>query len=78
VGRIHDRMPIAIEPENRDARLAPRLDDTDTIRALMAHQAAGSPRGAPYEAARWSTVCATAASASSFAYSAARRSAFFR
>lgn len=36
VGRIHDRMPMAVAPQNWDAWLDPRLNDTDAIRGLMA------------------------------------------
>ena len=36
VGRIHDRMPMAVTPDNWDQWLDPRLDDVDTIQTLMA------------------------------------------
>lgn len=36
VGRIHDRMPMAIAPEHWDAWLDPRLNDVEQSRALMA------------------------------------------
>ncbi|GAB2635233.1 SOS response-associated peptidase [Kribbella swartbergensis] len=36
VGRIHDRMPMAVAPENWDAWLDPRNDDVDTVHSLMA------------------------------------------
>jgi putative SOS response-associated peptidase YedK len=36
VGRIHDRMPMAVAPENWEAWLDPRNNEVDTIRDLMA------------------------------------------
>lgn len=42
VGRIHERMPMAVTPENWEAWLDPRLNDLDQIRSLMAPPAPGS------------------------------------
>jgi putative SOS response-associated peptidase YedK len=36
VGRIHDRMPMAIAPADWDAWLDPRNHDVDDLRSLMA------------------------------------------
>jgi putative SOS response-associated peptidase YedK len=36
VGRIHDRMPMAVMPELWEAWLNPRFSDVDEIRDLMA------------------------------------------
>jgi putative SOS response-associated peptidase YedK len=36
VGRIHDRMPMAVTRQNWDAWLDPRNNDPDAIHALMA------------------------------------------
>jgi putative SOS response-associated peptidase YedK len=36
VGRVHDRMPMAIAPDDWDAWLDPRVDDVETVRGLMA------------------------------------------
>lgn len=42
VGRIHDRMPMAIAPENWTDWLDPRNQDVDDLRALMAPPLGGS------------------------------------
>jgi len=36
VGRIQDRMPMAVAPENWEAWLDPRNNDVDAVRVLMA------------------------------------------
>ncbi|MGY4771219.1 SOS response-associated peptidase [Kribbella sp. CWNU-51] len=40
VGRIHDRMPMAVTPDNWEQWLDPGLDDVETIQGLMAPPAA--------------------------------------
>lgn len=42
VGRIHDRMPMAIAPENWSDWLDPRNQDVDDLRTLMAPPLGGS------------------------------------
>jgi hypothetical protein len=42
VGHIHDRMPMTVPPENREAWLDPRNDDTDRVRSLIAPPTPGS------------------------------------
>ncbi|MFG1820614.1 SOS response-associated peptidase [Kribbella sp. NPDC049174] len=42
VGRIHDRMPMAITPDNWDKWLDPRNHDVDQLRELMAPPVDGS------------------------------------
>jgi putative SOS response-associated peptidase YedK len=41
VGRIHDRMPMLIEPQNWSRWLDPREDDSTTIKRLLVPAAAG-------------------------------------
>jgi putative SOS response-associated peptidase YedK len=36
VGRVHDRMPMAVTPDNWEQWLDPRVDDIDTVQGLMA------------------------------------------
>ncbi|MER7244671.1 SOS response-associated peptidase [Kribbella sp. NPDC000426] len=42
VGRIHDRMPMAITPDRWDEWLDPRNHDVDQLRSLLAPPADGS------------------------------------
>jgi putative SOS response-associated peptidase YedK len=42
VGRIHDRMPMLVEPERFDAWLDPALTAPDDVRSLLVPAAAGS------------------------------------
>jgi putative SOS response-associated peptidase YedK len=42
VGRIHDRMPMAITPDHWDEWLDPRNHDVDQLRSLMVPPVDGS------------------------------------
>jgi putative SOS response-associated peptidase YedK len=41
LGRIHDRMPMVVEPENWDRWLDPRLDDAEQLKQLLVPAAPG-------------------------------------
>jgi putative SOS response-associated peptidase YedK len=41
IGRIHDRMPMLVEPENWTRWLDPRIDDVEMLRSLLVPAAAG-------------------------------------
>src|SRR5476651_1984708 len=41
IGRIHDRMPMLVEPENWARWLDPRIDDLEMMRSLLVPAAAG-------------------------------------
>jgi putative SOS response-associated peptidase YedK len=41
LGRIHDRMPMLVEPQNWDTWLDPRIDDTDVLQQLLVPAAPG-------------------------------------
>ncbi|TYC14057.1 SOS response-associated peptidase [Actinomadura syzygii] len=42
LGRIHDRMPMVVEPDRWDAWLDPELTDTETVRGLLVPAMAGT------------------------------------
>ncbi|WP_165495067.1 SOS response-associated peptidase [Actinomadura roseirufa] len=42
LGRIHDRMPMVVEPDRWDAWLDPALTDTDLVRGLLVPAMAGT------------------------------------
>ncbi|OLT18228.1 hypothetical protein BJF79_17340 [Actinomadura sp. CNU-125] len=42
LGRIHDRMPMVVEPDRRDAWLDPALTDPDRVRSLLVPAMAGT------------------------------------
>ncbi|HXR41434.1 MAG TPA: SOS response-associated peptidase [Acidothermaceae bacterium] len=41
LGRIHDRMPMLVEPQNWDKWLDPRIDDQDVLQQLLVPAAPG-------------------------------------
>jgi putative SOS response-associated peptidase YedK len=51
VGRIHDRMPMLVEPERFEAWLDPALTGADEARALLVPAAEGSLRSHPVSTA---------------------------
>lgn len=42
LGRIHDRMPMIVEPDRWDAWLDPELTDTEQVRGLLVPAMAGT------------------------------------
>jgi putative SOS response-associated peptidase YedK len=51
VGRIHDRMPMVVEPERWDAWLDPLTTDPDTVRRLIAPATTGRLEAYPVSTA---------------------------
>ena len=51
VGRIHDRMPMLVEPETFGAWLDPALTDPDEVRSLLRPAAAGRLESFPVSTA---------------------------
>lgn len=51
VGRIHERMPMLVEPERFGAWLDPALSGPDEIRSLLVPAAAGSLEAYPVSTA---------------------------
>ncbi|MBW8486270.1 SOS response-associated peptidase [Actinomadura parmotrematis] len=47
LGRIHDRMPMVVEPERWDAWLDPGLTDADEVRGLLVPAMAGTMEAYP-------------------------------
>jgi putative SOS response-associated peptidase YedK len=47
LGRIHDRMPMIVEPERWDAWLDPGLTDTERVRGLMVPAMSGTMTAQP-------------------------------
>jgi putative SOS response-associated peptidase YedK len=51
VGRIHDRMPMIVEPKSWEAWLDPELTDVDAVRRLLAPAMAGRMEAFPVSTA---------------------------
>jgi putative SOS response-associated peptidase YedK len=51
VGRIHDRMPLLVEPDRWDAWLDPRSSDAETLRGLLVPAAPGRLEAYPVSTA---------------------------
>jgi putative SOS response-associated peptidase YedK len=51
VGRIHDRMPMVVAPEQWSAWLDPEIQDADTIRSLLTPALAGQMEAYPVSVA---------------------------
>jgi putative SOS response-associated peptidase YedK len=51
LGRIHDRMPLLVEPERYDQWLDPRVSDVDTLRGLLVPAMPGVLRAFPVSTA---------------------------
>ncbi|MFH9011612.1 SOS response-associated peptidase [Streptomyces sp. NPDC017943] len=50
-GRVHPRMPLALDPEHYDAWLDPGHQDTEDLRALLTQPADGNLRARPVSTA---------------------------